>query len=270
VAPVPEHPRAIAIKGGRLACDVSGNGPWLVLMHAGIADRRMWDAQVAAFSNSFTVVRYDMRGIGESTPPTAPFSHHDDLRQLLDALSIERANIAGLSMGASVAIDFALASPERVNRLVVSSVLGPPPRSQSLFDGWSAAEAAFERDGLPGVNEVEMQIWVDGPQRAQDDIARSIRDLVAAMNLPVLEAEESAEHESDPLEPPAHQRLASIQAPTLVITGDLDQPDVLDYTARLAQEIPGARREVVSGAAHMVNMEAPDQFNRLVVNFLTE
>lgn len=268
--PGPAEHQSVAITNGHLACDVSGSGPWLVLIHAGIADRRMWDAQVAAFSRSFTVVRYDMRGYGDSAPPAAPFSHHDDLRQLLDALSVERASLVALSLGASVAIDVALVWPERVERLVVSSVLGPPPRSQSLLDGWAAAEAAFEDNGLPGVNEVEMQIWVDGPHRSPDAVDRKTRDLVAAMNLPILVAEEVAEFESDSADPPAHDRLALISAPTLVLTGDLDQPDVLDYTDRLSREIPLARREVIPGAAHMVNMEAPEHFNRLVVNFLME
>jgi 3-oxoadipate enol-lactonase len=268
--PGPVERQTVAVTNGYLACDVSGSGPWLVLIHAGIADRRMWDAHVEAFSSGFTVVRYDMRGYGESASPSAPFGHHDDLRQLLDALSIERATLVGLSMGASVAIDFALLWPERVDRLVVSSALGPPPRSQSLLDGWAAAEAAFEQDGLPGVNEVEMQIWVDGPQRPPNAVDQRIRDLVAAMNLPILVAEESAEFESDSIEPPAHDRLASISVPTLVLTGDVDQPDVQDYSARLAREIPGARREIIPGAAHMVNMEAPELFNQLVVNFLAE
>ena len=262
--------RLIPVSNGQLACDIAGEGPWVVLVHAGIANRRMWNIQVEALAPHFTVLRYDMRGYGESPVPTSPFSHHDDLRQLLDALSIDRAHIVGLSMGASVALDLALSTPGYVDRLVVSSALGPPPRSQSLLDGWAAAESAFERDGLPGVNEIEMRIWVDGPDRSPEDVDPRVRALVAEMNLPVLEYEESAEFESDDLDPPAHARLADISSPTLVLTGDRDQPDVLSYTARLAQDIPGARLETIAGAAHMVNMEAPERFNRLVVNFLTE
>lgn len=264
------NPRTVAIAHGELACDVSGDGQWVVLIHAGIADRRMWDAQFDALSDRFSVLRYDMRGFGDSSPAVAPFSHHDDLRQLLDALNIDRAHIVALSFGASVAIDFALSWPDRVDRLVLSAVLGPPPRSQSLLDGWAAAEAAFEQDGLPGVNEVELQIWVDGPQRSPAEVDPRVRELVAQMNLPILEAEEAAEFESEPLQPPAHEQLAAVAAPTLVISGALDQPDVLHYTDRLAGEIPGARREVIPNAAHMVNMEQPDAFNRLVVGFLTD
>ena len=240
-----------------------------MLIHAGIADGRMWDAQMPEFSRHFRVVRYDMRGFGKSSSPDAPFGHHDDLKSLLDALGIERAHVAGVSMGASVALDFTLTYPEMVDRLVLCAALGPPPRSDSLLAGWAEAEEAYERDGLPAANEVEMKIWVDGPQRTPDQVNPAVRALVAEMNLPVLESEEAAEHEATALDPPAHTRLAEVAARTLVITGDLDQPDVLQYTSRLAAEISDARLEIISGAAHMVNMEAAPRFNSLVVNFLT-
>jgi 3-oxoadipate enol-lactonase len=249
---------------------LGGDGPALVLLHAGIADSRMWSSQIHSFAGHFTVLCYDMRGFGGSTAPDEPFSHHADLRAILNEMDIKRAHLVGVSMGASVALDFALAYPDVVDRLVLCAVLGPPPRSQSLLDGWAAAEVAYERDGLPAVNEVEMRIWVDGPLRSASRVDPAIRALVAEMNLPILVHEESAEHESDPLEPPAHQRLGEVVAPTLVITGDVDQPDVIDYCGHLAKEITNARLEIINNVAHMLNMEAPSRFNELVVNFLTE
>ena len=260
----------ITVPDGSLACTVDGEGPWLVLIHAGIADSRMWDAQIPDFVGHFRVLSYDMRGFGNSTQPEAAFSHHDDLKSMLEALDIERAHILGVSMGASVALDFALTYPQMVDRLVLCAALGPPPRSESLLAGWAKAEEAFESGGLPAVNEVEMKIWVDGPRRTTDQVDPEVRALVAKMNLPVLQSEDAVEHESTPLDPPAHTRMTEVLAPTLVITGDLDQPDVLDYTARLAAEIPNARLEVIDGAAHMLNMEAASRFNTLVVNFLTD
>ena len=260
----------VDVEDGRLSYAIEGAGPAVVLLHAGIADSRMWEPQIAAFSRHFQVLRYDLRGYGQSTAPAGEFSHHHDLRTMLTALNIERAHMAGLSMGASVALDFALTCPEMVDRLVVSSALGPPPRSQGLLDGWQAVEEAYDRGGLPAANEVEMQIWVDGPQRVPEQVDPGIRRLVVEMNLQALQREETAEHEATPLDPPASDRLSEIQARTLVLTGDIDQPDVLDYAARLAREIPNARLEIISGAAHMVNMEQADRFNSLVVNFLTE
>jgi 3-oxoadipate enol-lactonase len=258
------------VVNGRLFHTAIGDGPPVVLLHAGIADSRMWQPQIDAFSHHFQVLRYDLRGFGQSTAPAGPFSHHHDLQEMLVALDIERAHIVGLSMGASVALDFALAFPEMVDRLVVSSALGPPPRSQSLLDGWGAVEVAYDQGGLPAANEAEVRIWVDGPHRTPEQVDPDIRRLVAAMNLQALQREETAEHDATVLDPPAFDRLPDIQARTLVLTGDIDQTDVLDYAARLAREIPNARLEVISGAAHMVNMEQTDRFNTLVVNFLTE
>jgi len=249
---------------------LSGEGPALVLLHAGIADSRMWSRQVDSFARHFTVLSYDLRGFGGSTAPDEPYSHHTDLRAILDKLDIHRAHLLGVSMGAGVALDVALAYPDVVDRLVLCAALGPLPRSQSLLDGWAAAEEAYERDGLPALNEVEMRIWVDGPFRSASQVEPAIRALVAEMNLPILEHEERAEHESASLEPPAHQRLRDVAAPTLIVSGDLDQPDVIDYCRRLAAEIPNARLEIINDVAHMLNMEAPDRFNELVVNFLTE
>jgi 3-oxoadipate enol-lactonase len=260
----------ISANNAQFSGTLGGDGPALVLLHAGIADSRMYSGQVGSFARHFAVLCYDLRGYGDSTAPDGPFSHHADLRVILDELDIKRAHLLGVSMGASVALDFALAYPDVVDRLVLCAALGPPPRSQSLLDGWAAAEEAYERDGLPAVNEVEMRIWVDGPFRSASRVNPAIRALVAEMNLPILVHEENAEHESADLEPPAHQRLHDIAAPTLVVTGDLDQPDVIDYCRRLAAEIPNARLEIINDVAHMLNMEAPDRFNELVVNFLTE
>jgi pimeloyl-ACP methyl ester carboxylesterase len=102
--------------------EVVGNGEPLVLIHAGIADRRMWDGQLGAFAEHPRVIRYDMRGCGRSdTSEGAPFSHHDDLRGLLDSLGIERASFVGCSIGAKTVIDFALDQPWRARALVWSA-----------------------------------------------------------------------------------------------------------------------------------------------------
>lgn len=257
------------INGAEIYYETAGQGQPLVLIHAGIADCRVWDEQFDAFAHHFRVIRYDLRGVGRSTMPAGPFSHHDDLKGLLQTLDIERAHVAGISMGGSIAIDFALTYPEMVDRLVLTAVLGPPPFSQGLLDGWTAAEAAFETDGLSGINEVEMQMWVDGPGRTPSAVAPDIRAFVAEMNIDVLRREDESEGVPGKLDPPAAARLTDISAPTLVIAGTGDQPDVLAYCDKLAAEIPNARLELIPEVAHMVNLEASQQFNELVVNFVT-
>ena len=115
----------VEVNGARLYYEDSGNGETLVLIHAGIADSRMWEGQLAAFARCYRVIRYDMRGFGRSEMGEGPYAHHRDLHALLDALGVERAHLVGCSMGGRTAIDFTLEYPARVRSLVlVGSAIG--------------------------------------------------------------------------------------------------------------------------------------------------
>lgn len=252
-----------------LAFAISGSGPPLLLVHAGIADSRMWEPQVRELTSHFTVVTCDLRGYGVTPRSDDQFAHLDDLRALLEQLQIERVHLLGLSMGASVAMDFALTFPSMVDRLVLCAALGPPPRSETLVAGFARAEQAYEKGGLAALNEVEMQLWVDGPTRSADQVDPKLRAFVAGMNLIALTSEEIAKFEPTPIDPSADSRLAEITMPTLILAGDIDQPDVLDYAYRLAAGIPDSKLEIIPGVAHMINLEAAGRFNELVTAFLS-
>src|SRR5688500_4113635 len=113
------------VNGARIYYEVAGEGEPLVLVHAGIADSRMWDGQLTAFADRNRVIRHDMRGFGMSAMVDGPFSHHDDLRGLLDSLDVERAHLVGCSMGGGAVLDFALGYPQRVvNLVLVGSAVG--------------------------------------------------------------------------------------------------------------------------------------------------
>ena len=255
--------------GASLYYEVLGNGEPLVLVHAGIADRRMWDGQLGAFAEEHRVIRYDMRGCGRSVTtegaPLAPFSHHDDLRGVLDSLGIERANFVGCSIGAKTVIDFALDQPWRARALVLvcPSVSGfesddePPDEWEELVKAHEAGADFFdistggnvsgvtiptgpgyqvrfashvrakahEAGDLERVSELELRIWVDGPYRAQEQVDPAVRDLVREMNLIALQ-NEAALGEERPADPPAAEKLAEIQVPVLVVAGELDRPEV--------------------------------------------
>jgi pimeloyl-ACP methyl ester carboxylesterase len=257
------------VNGARLYYDVAGDGEPLVLAHAGIADRRMWDGQLEAFAERYRVIRYDMRGCGRSEAPTgASFSHHDDLRGLLDFLGIERAILVGCSIGARTAIDFALALPERVRALalVCPSVSGfesdeEPPEE------WDELVEADEAGDLERVSELEVRIWVDGPYRSQEEVDPAVRDLVREMNLIALRNEPDLGEEL-PAEPPAANRLAETRAPALVVAGALDRPEVGARAELLAASIPRAQKVVIDGTAHVPGMERPEELNRVVLGFL--
>ena len=257
------------IEGARLYYEVAGEGPALVFAHAGIADHRMWDDQVAAFAQHFRVVRYDMRGFGQSTFGDTPFAHRTDLLALLDHLNIDQTALLGVSMGGNVVLETALTAPERVRALVVvaSAPNGydytgdPPPQ-------WDDLVAAYKANDWERAAELEVEIWVDGPQRTPDHVDARIRDRVREMDLIALRNEAERDKYLQPMEPPTIERLSEITAPTLIIASDLDQPDMPAACRMMSERIPNARLEIMHGTAHLPNMERPDEFNQIVLDFL--
>jgi pimeloyl-ACP methyl ester carboxylesterase len=256
--------------GARLYYEEAGEGPALVLIHAGIADRRMWDEQFGPFAERFRVVRYDRRGFGRTRMVAGRYTNHGDLRELMRGLGLERAALVGCSQGAKAAVDFALAWPEMTTALVlVAPALSgfavdfePPPQQREL-------EQAAEAGDLARVNELELQIWVDGPSRVPGEVDPRVRALVGEMNRIALATPEDLGVEEAPARPAAGH-LSEIELPALVVVGDLDTPKTLAAAEHLAQGIKGARRIFIEGTAHLPNMERPAEFNRHVLSFLAD
>lgn len=257
------------VNGARLYHEIVGDGEPLVFVHAGIADRRMWDGQIGAFARLYRVIRYDMRGFGRSAMIEGAYAHHQDLRALLDYLGIERAFLVGCSMGGRTTIDFALEHPGRARALVlVGSAVSGLDDGEDPPAQWEELVAADEAGDLERVSELEVQIWVDGPYRGPDRVDPGVRDLVREMNLIALQNEASGLGAESSLTPPAVNRLAEIRIPALVIVGDRDQPKTTRAADLLHRNIPHARRVVMPRTAHLPNMESPQEFNRIVLEFL--
>jgi 3-oxoadipate enol-lactonase len=258
------------VYGARLYYEMMGMGHPLVLIHAGIADSRMWDDQFTDFAEHYRVIRYDIRGFGKSAMPTGSSSTSRDLYGLLTALGIARAYVVGLSIGGGIAIDFTLRYPEMVSALVlVASGLGGTQPSAEMRRADATVDAALERGGIDAAVEAENRLWVDGPKRTPDQVDPTVRARVSEMNgalyrLPEVDAPRER------LDPPAIGRLGEIHVPTLILVGDGDVPDVIETANLLEQGIAGARKVVFPGVAHMVNMEHPEAFNRIVLNFLRD
>lgn len=256
------------VNGASLYYEVAGEGHALVLLHAGICDGRMWDEQFDAFARGHRVVRYDRRGFGRSASPAGAFSHGEDLVGLMRHLGLGRATLVGCSQGGRIALDTALEHPELVASLVLvgsgisgySYEAGPPPQYHEL-------EKADEAGDVARVNELELQIWVDGPRRSPGEVNPSVRERVREMNLVALSAPASAGEEV-PSGVDAAARLGEIRVPVLVVVGELDTPRTLEAAGVLAEGIRGARLARMGGAAHVPNMERPEEFNRLVLQFL--
>ena len=264
--------RRIDVNGATLHCETAGAGDAIVLVHSGITDSRMWDAQIEPLTRDHLVVRYDMRGFGRSTIPPEPFAHHDDLFGLFHALDLGPSVLIGASYGGDVAAAFAIEHPELIQALVlVNSLVGMAEPSAGLRDGWRAVNAAMENEDVEHAVELETRMWVDGPRRTPSEVDKELREQVNAMNAAIFaRADEQDAAEERELEPPAVERLSEIRVPALVVVGELDQPDAMVSAATLVAGIPHARKVTIPNAGHLPSMERPAQFNRILLDFLAD
>lgn len=259
------------INGGRIYYELDGHGPALTLIHAGVANLRQWDEQVPILAADHRVLRYDTRNFGHTTSDNVTFSNREDLAALLDHVGIQRTALLGLSRGGSIAVDFTLAHPERVTALIavaagVSGFDSPsPPDEQALWDEY---DRRYEARDWSWIVETETAFWVDGPRQPADRVPAAIRQRVHDWIADGYRDHELEELTAVPLDPPAAGRLGDISAPTLVMVGDLDEGGTIAACRKLATDIPNARLELFEGVAHMVNLEQPERFTRLVREFL--
>jgi pimeloyl-ACP methyl ester carboxylesterase len=264
------HTGFLDVQGAPLYFEVAGTGHDLLLMHAGIADSRMWDDQFQIFALQYRVIRYDLRGFGRSVIPTGKFADHEDVTALLKYLGVTQTHIIGNSFGGLVALDFALAYPEMVTSLVLvaPSVNGREETSTDILHFAEEEEALLERGDLAGAAELNVNTWVVGLRRTPDQVDPIVRQRIYDMQYHAFTVPIPDEAEKLSLEPPAITRLSEIQIPTLLIIGEYDIPDKHELIKQLAVEIPQAQQFVIPDAAHIVNMEQPAEFNRIVLEFL--
>ena len=265
-ARVNREPMHVDLVGTRLSADRwAGTGPTLVLLHAGVTDRRGWYATAERLTGLGTVVSYDRRGFGDSPVSVAPYRDLEDLFGVLDQVTGAPAWLMGSSMGGGLALDAALAHPDRIAGLVLlaPAVSGAPdpvhrdPHTPRLRDLINAADAAGD---LEEVNRLEAWLWLDGPAGPEHRVAGPARELALAMNATILENEaaEDATENAGVGDVEAWQRLEEVQAPTTVAWGELDVPFLIDRCEQLTVRLPHARRRVLPGTAHLPYLEQPD------------
>jgi pimeloyl-ACP methyl ester carboxylesterase len=212
------------------------------------------------------VIRYDAPGHGRSPVPDRSYSEQEVLRDLLRALGVERADLVGLSLGGRTLADFAVQDPEMVRSLVL---VAPG------LNGWAWSEEMLERltriarTARAEGPEAAAELWLADPYMVPAMEHPELRDRVRRLHL------ENAHTWIVALptrveEPLAIERLAGISAPTLILVGDRDVPDIQGIAEKLAAEIPGARKVVLPGVGHMVNLEAPTRFDEEVLGFLAQ
>jgi 3-oxoadipate enol-lactonase len=261
----------LEVPGARLAVEDEGDGPPIVLVHSAIVNRRSWDALTPLLvAAGYRVVRYDMRGCGESTAEAVEFSPRADLVAVMDARAIGKAAVVGNSWGAMNALDTVLEFPERFVALcwlgggVGGFEGGNTPEEQALFD----AEGKAEEDGKPDLAaDLDVQIWVDGVGQPPTRVPAAIRDAVRSMDRELLEPGREFGSNTT-LEPRANDRLAEVAVPVLAIIGGLDTSGTRAAARRLADGAPNVRLEEWPDVAHMIAMEAPERVSKVLVELL--
>lgn len=263
----------IDVDQARLYYELAGEGQPFVMIHAGVADSRQWNNEFERFAEHFRVLRYDLRGYGKSEPVDGEFSHLGDLIALLDRLEVfEPAILMGCSMGGGLAMDFTLAHPSRVKALIMVGS-GPSGLTLDVPSHPKAAEAeqAYLAGQLDLVAELETQIWFDGMGRTPDQVDPAMRHLAYEMNR--LDLSHDAKHLGKCLpnsDSPAAERLSELGVPVLVIVGAHDGPYMLAAADIMVKNIRMAHKVVIKNAAHLPNMDRPDEFQRVVDTFLKD
>ncbi|HEY8193116.1 MAG TPA: alpha/beta fold hydrolase [Gaiellaceae bacterium] len=238
--------------------DETGEGPPVVLLHEGVVDSRIWDPVVPLLAGRHRVIRYDQRGFGRSPLPGGPYSLVGDLISVLDAAGVDRAALVGCSRGGGIALTAAVERPERVSALVLAGSALPGHRlevnwTDEQIARWEAADAVDDFDAMA---ELDMEVWA--PMGADPQLRAMFVENAVGSN-----SEETTTDE------PVADRIRSIAAPTLVITGSRDVPAINDVGALLAREIPGARRAVIEEADHMIPWRTPEELSHLILEFLS-
>ena len=208
----------------------------------------------------------DPRGIGRSHPPTAPYSDHGDLAAFLDSLDVEKAVFVGLSSGGGIVLEFAMAHPERVSGVIAAAPFVPGyPFSEAMQKRVNGIAASFERGA-----EAFIQVVMEDPHfipAPANPAARERARVLIAENFKSFSNDFSL---NQPVEPPLLLRLDQINAPTLLLVGELDHADLHERTRFLKGKIAGSKRIVLPEAGHTSNLENPAAFNRVVAEFIVQ
>ncbi len=258
-------------------CDLAaerwpGGARVVVLLHEGVSDRRGWREMAGYLSPEVTVVTYDRRGFGGTPPSSEPFSHLADLLAVLDQVADGPAWLVGASAGGGLALDTALAAPERVAGLVLlgSAVSGDPDPDLNAAEKRFEAllDQAMESGDLEEINRLETWAWLDGPAGPEGRVGGPARSLALDMNAIILRngvPEDAGESGVD-----AWSRLDEVRVPVTVACGDLDFPFLISRNRELALRLPHARYQVLPGMAHQPYLEQPRTVAQLVAQALAQ
>jgi 3-oxoadipate enol-lactonase len=258
----------IPVPGGELYAVTEGDGPPIVLLHAGVVDSRVWEPFVPLLAVAgYRTIRYDARGFGRSTTDDIEFRREDDLRAVLNAFGAERAALVGNSQGGRIALDFAVTHPARVAALVqLASGIGGmdvpmTPREESVERRYEEVDASGDLEAL---TDFELALWGAGVEQPVERLSPELRAFLRPMFALANAEGRTFGRQIDP-DPPAAERLDRLTMPVLFVHGALDFAYHEAYGRHLEEHVPGARFVVIPGVAHLVAVEAPEETARLIL-----
>lgn len=264
----------VDVPGARLYYETDGHAsaPALMMIHAGVANLRMWDPLIGALSAEHYVVRFDSRGFGQTTTEDVDYSDRADARHILDHLGLEQATLVGCSRGGRIAIDLAVESPERVRGiLTIGSGPGGFPDTE-LIDEEDAfvdrLDAAYTARDWSALNRLEVELWCIGVTRSAADLDPVFVRTAYELNRPN-RAHASESPRPQPLEPPAYDRVVDIQVPALFTVGEFDLSETLAQQAYLVDTVTGAEGYIFSDTAHLPSVEHPQEFLEVLTAWLS-
>ncbi|MGW5714538.1 alpha/beta fold hydrolase [Amycolatopsis sp. NPDC003865] len=270
----------IEVGGTAFGYDEAGEGPAVVLLHAAIGDRRMWDAQFTALAATHRVIRYDRRGFGETADGPGEYAHFEDLLALLDSRGIEQAALVGASMGGACALDAALAAPERITRLALlgSGLTGHPWPDHMQRDiarltteilpagrlaQYAAREIDVDETDVRAMAEANIRYLVAGPERDVSVLPPEMLALVREMCEQVYRHDWTAPQWTEKI-PDTRHRLGEITTPATVVIGTADARGLVELSHHLAASLPNAELVELPDTGHLPGMERPDEVTALL------
>lgn len=259
----------------KLYYEIAGKGEPLVLIHGSFGDRRFWDLQFADLSKKYKVLRYEVRGYGRSALPDSieVYRDSDDLDALMDFLKIKKAHICGLSLGSVIAIDFALAYPGKCRSLIP---IGPRVAGDGT-DEYKNKNADSVRTIIAKVTEIAKTkgakeatdyLWTGDHAMGKTVVTTRTRQALLRMGYQYSWWRYLHSSKREQVFPMAIKKLNEIRIPTLIVTAEYDLDLCKDVAAIMAKEIPGAKLVSIKKAGHIMNMDQPEEFNKIISKFI--
>ena len=257
----------VEVNGAKIYYELAGRGDPIVLIHGNFGECRFWDDQFRNYAESQKVLRYDCRGFGKSSMPVEgePYSHSDDLKNLMDHLAISKAHICGISMGCALAVDFTLAYPDMSKSLIA---VGPwvfgytSPKAEVLYSVMREMSGIFKEKGSKEALDLifeHISSCYKGSKRHQ-----RIREIGMDYSFWHFTHDDPLIY----LKPPSSQQLSRIRIPSLIITSEYDYPACIEIADLMEREIPNSQKVVIKNASHLMNIDKPEDFNKLVLDFI--